>query len=87
MYEIALKRGVGTCKCRCQLSAGDKQHRSEQYLSNNSMILDLLIVSTRLQSFALHVGISGASMDLSSEAHKIYRSIFHVKIPSVSSVC
>lgn len=52
IYEIALKRGVGTCKRRCQLSAGDiqkKTQRSEQYLAHDSMILDLFIVSTRLR--------------------------------------
>ena len=69
MYEIALKRGVGTCKRRCQLSARDKQQktqRSELYLLNNSMILDLLIVSTRQQFFALHVGVSRVSIARSS---------------------
>ena len=40
MYELALKRGVGTCKRRCQLSAGDnlqKTQRSDLYLSSNSI--------------------------------------------------
>ena len=90
MYEIALKRRVGTCKRRCQLSADDKQQtsqRSEQYRSNASMILDEFVVSKRLRFFALHVGISRTNIDHSSKAYHFHRAIFHVKIPSVSSVC
>lgn len=90
MYEIALKRGVGSCKRRRQLSVGDKQQktqRSEQYLSNKLITLDVLIVSMRIRLLALDVGVSRITIEHSCEADNIHRFIFHIKLPSVSSVC